>query len=127
VNTETDFACRTGAFRSLVHELALQIAAAAPGYIREEEIPAEVIAEVSEKAAARARAEGKGEAIIPRIVAGYLKKYQDEHVLLRQAYIRDDQITIEQLVNQAIATIGENILIRRFIRWELGDSAVAAD
>ena len=121
VNCETDFAARSAALRAFAHELALQIAAAAPRYVRDEEIPAEDLAQQAEKAAARARAEGKPEAIIPRIVEGYLKKFKDQTVLLRQVSIRDDQVTIAQMLNQAIAAVGENILIRRFIRWEVGE------
>ncbi len=89
--------------------------------MRDEEIPAEDLAQQAEKAAARARAEGKPEAIVPRIVEGYLKKFKDQTVLLRQVSIRDDQVTIAQMLNQAIAAVGENIIIRRFIRWEVGE------
>ncbi len=121
VNCETDFAARSAALRAFAHELALQIAAAAPRYVRDEEIPAEDLNQQAEKAAARARAEGKPEAIVPRIVEGYLKKFKDQTVLLRQVSIRDDQVTIAQMLNQAIAAVGENIIIRRFIRWEVGE------
>ena len=119
VNTETDFAARSELFRVFAHEIALHITAAAPLYVRDEDIPAEVLAQESYKAAARARAEGKPESLIPRIAEGYLKKYKDKNVLLRQVYIRDEALTIAQLLNQTIAAVGENIVIRRFIRWEL--------
>jgi len=122
VNCETDFVGRLEAFRTFAHEIALQIAASSPLYIREEDIPADVIDFESKKASDKARQEGKPEAIIPRIVDGYLKKYKDESVLLRQTYIRDESITIQQLLNQTIVSIGENIVIRRFVRWALGES-----
>jgi len=126
VNAETDFAARSAAFRSFVHEIALQIAAASPRYLREEDIPADVIAEEAREAAARARQAGKPEAILPRIVDGQLRKFRDQNVLLRQVYIRDEETTIAQLLGQAIARVGENIVIRRFVRWELqpGDPPV---
>jgi elongation factor Ts len=126
INTETDFAGRSGTFASFAHEIALQVAAAAPSYVRDEDIPAEVIAEETQKVTERARGEGKPEAIIPRIVEGFLKKYKDEHVLLRQVYIRDDKVTVAQLLSQAAASVGENIVIRRFVRWELDDGEAAS-
>lgn len=122
VNCETDFVAKTEAFRSFAHEVALQIAAAAPRYIREEEIPAEVLEHESQIARARAREEGKPENILDRIAEGRLVKFKDEVVLLRQPYIRDEDLTIEKLLLQTIASTGENIIIRRFVRWELGDS-----
>jgi elongation factor Ts len=119
VNSETDFAARSAAFRSFAREIALQVAASSPLYVRDEDIPTEVIAVESQKAAARAREEGKPEAIIPRIVEGFIRKYKDRNVLLRQPYIRDETISVDQLLSQAIASVGENIVIRRFARWEL--------
>lgn len=120
VNSETDFVGRSEAFRTFAHELALQIAAAAPRFIREEDIPEDVVEHEKTIAAAKAREEGKAEAVIPRIVEGYLNKFKDESVLLRQVYIRDDSVTIQQLLNQLVASLGENVIIRRFTRWELG-------
>jgi elongation factor Ts len=120
INAETDFAARSETFHAFSHEIALQIAAAAPLYVSEEDIPPDVIAEEARQAAGRARQAGKPEAILPRIVEGQLRKFRDQNVLLRQAYIRDEKITIGQLLGQAIARVGENIVIRRFVRWELG-------
>jgi elongation factor Ts len=122
VNSETDFVARSEAFRTFAHELSLQIAAGAPLYIHEEDIPEDVLENEREKARAFARAEGKPDSIIERIVEGRLKKFMDEVVLLRQPYVRDDEITIEQLLHQKIVAIGENIVIRRFERWEVGES-----
>lgn len=122
VNCETDFVARSEAFRTFAHEIALQIAAAAPQYIRVEDIPTAELEHEREIAIARAREEGKPEAMLARIAEGRLEKFKDEAVLLRQAYIRDETINIENLLMQNIAAIGENVVIRRFARWELGES-----
>jgi elongation factor Ts len=121
LNCETDFVGRSESFRHLAHELALQIAAMSPLYIRDEDIPAEVLEHERKIAEAKARDEGKSEAIIPRIVEGTLNKYKDEFVLLRQAYIRDENLKVQELVNQTVAALGENVVIRRFVRWQLGE------
>lgn len=123
LNCETDFVGRSESFRNLAHELALQIAAGAPRYIRPEDIPAEVLEHERQIAKARAREEGKPEAILEKIAEGRLEKFKDEVCLLRQPYIRDESITVEQLLMQNIAAIGENIVIRRFVRWERGELA----
>jgi elongation factor Ts len=122
VNCETDFVGRAEAFRTFAHEIALQIAASSPLYIREEDIPPEVLEEKSRIAAEQARSEGKPDHIIPRIVEGVIKKFKEETVLLQQPYIRDESITVQQLLNQTIASLGENIVIRRFARFALGES-----
>jgi len=122
VNSETDFVGRSETFRTLAHELALQIAAMAPRYIREEDIPSEVLDHEAQIAAGKAREEGKPEAVIQRIVEGYLNKFKNETCLLRQTYIRDDSMTVQQLVNQAVVSLGENVMVRRFVRWELGET-----
>ena len=121
VNCETDFVARSDAFRNFAHEVALQIAAAAPQYVSENDIPSEVIASESEKAKKLAIEEGKPEAVAAKIVEGRLNKFKDEVCLLRQLYIRDDSLTIEKLLHQTIASTGENVVIRRFQRWELGE------
>ncbi len=127
VNCETDFVARSEAFRTFAHELALQIAAAAPKYIRESDIPAEELDEFvkNERLIARAgvQQEGQPESAAEEIVANRLEKYKDEACLLRQPYIRDEAISVENLLMQNIAAIGENIIIRRFVRWELGESS----
>lgn len=125
VNCETDFVARSEAFRDFAHEIALQIAASSPAYIREEDIPEDVLEHEREIARARAKEEGKPEAVIDRIIEGRLGKFKDEACLLRQTYIREDDITVEQLLMQNVASIGENIVIRRFARWELGESTEA--
>ncbi|MCC7130320.1 MAG: translation elongation factor Ts [Anaerolineae bacterium UTCFX2] len=121
VNCETDFVGRSEAFRTFAHEIALQIAASDPVYIKLEDVPEAVIERERESARNRARAEDRPEAQLDQIVEGQLEKFKDEAVLLRQPYIRDESITIEQLLLQNIAAIGENLVIRRFARWELGE------
>jgi elongation factor Ts len=122
VNCETDFVARSEQFRTLAHEIALQIAASAPKYIRAEEIPASELEHEKEIARARAKEEGKPDNVIDKIVDGRLEKYKDEVCLLRQTYIRDENLTIEKLILQNVAAIGENVVVRRFQRWELGES-----
>lgn len=122
VNCETDFVARSEKFRELAHELALQIAASAPRYLKAEEIPAEVLEHEAEIARARAVEEGKPESVMEKIVAGRLEKFKDEVVLSRQAYIHDESLTVEKLILSTVAAIGENVIVRRFQRWELGES-----
>lgn len=121
VNCETDFVARSDKFRELAHELALQIAASAPRYLKAEEIPAHVLDHEAEIARTRAKEEGKPDNVLEKIVQGRLEKFKDEAVLSRQAYIRDESMTVEKLILQTVATIGENVIVRRFQRWELGE------
>ena len=126
LNCETDFVARSTAFRQLAHELALQIAAMAPLWIREDDIPAEVLEKEREIAREQTLQEGKPEHIVERIVEGRINKFKDGVVLLRQPYIRDDKKTIEQYLHENIASIGENIVIRRFTRWALGETSATS-
>jgi elongation factor Ts len=121
VNCETDFVARSEAFRQFAHELALQIAASAPKYISDTEIPEAELQHEAEIAKNRAIEEGKPEAVAGKIVEGRLNKFKDEVCLLRQAYIRDETISVEKLLHSTIASTGENVVIRRFQRWELGE------
>lgn len=122
VNCESDFVGRSESFRELAHEIALQIAASNPDYITDADIPAEVLEHETMIATAKAKEEGKPDGVIPRIVEGALKKFKDEFVLMDQPYIRDESITVQELMNQKIAAIGENIVVRRFERWSLGET-----
>ena len=122
VNCETDFVGRSEGFRTFAHELALQIAAGSPRWIKEEDIPAEVIEHEKTIAANKAREEGKPENIIPKIIEGNIKKFKDEFVLLNQTYIKDETITVHDLLKNLIVSTGENVNIRRFIRYALGES-----
>lgn len=123
VNCETDFASRSPDFLELAHELALQVAAANPLYITEEDIPQADLDREARIATARAKDENKPEHIIPKIVEGFLKKYKEQTVLMNQAYVRDDSITIQDLINQLVSKLGEKIIVRRFVRWELGSAS----
>ncbi len=123
VNCETDFVARSDAFRTFAHDIALQIAAASPGWVTEEDIPQDVLNHETEIARNRAIEEGKPEKILDRIVAGRLKKFKEESVLLMQPFIKNEDITIQQYLHENIASIGENIVIRRFVRWEVGESS----
>ena len=122
VNVETDFVGRSEVFRTLAHEIALQIAATSPEYIREEDIPQEVLDKEAQIATAKAREDGKPEAILPRIVEGTLEKFKNEVVLMRQPYIRNEDITVQQLIYENVVALGESIVVRRFARWALGET-----
>ena len=122
VNCESDFVGRSDKFRELAHEIALQIAATNPSYITEADIPVAVIEHETMIATVKAKEEGKADGVIPRIVEGTIKKFKDEFVLMNQAYIRDEAITVQELMNQKIAALGENIIVRRFQRWALGET-----
>lgn len=123
LNCETDFVGRSDAFKTLAHELTLQVAATSPLYVSEADIPQDVLDHEAKIAEAKAREDGKKDAIIPKIVEGSIKKFKDEVVLLNQPYIRDESITIQDLINQNIASMGENVLVRRFTRYAIGESS----
>ncbi len=126
LNSESDFVGRSEVFRTLAHELALQIAATSPEFVLEADIPAEVIERETKIATVKAKEDGKPDAIIPKIVEGSIKKFKDEFVLMNQQYIRDESITVQELINQKIAALGENIIVRRFSRWALGETTSEA-
>ena len=126
LNCESDFVGRADSFKSLAHELALQIAATSPQYVLESDIPAEVIERETKIATAKAKEEGKPDSVLPRIIEGSIKKFKDEFVLMNQPYIRDESITIQDLVNQNIAALGEILIVRRFARWALGETTSEA-
>jgi elongation factor Ts len=121
VNCETDFVARTEEFRAFTHEIALQIAANSPSWVSAKDVPEEVLEQERAKAREMAEAEGKPEKVIPRIVEGRLDKFLDEHCLLRQAYIREDTKMVEEVLKEMIVSTGENISIRRFERWTVGE------
>jgi elongation factor Ts len=121
VNCETDFVARTPEFRDLAHNIALQVAAMNPKYVSPDDIPADVAAEQKKTFEDATRAEGKPETILPKIVQGKLDKFYKEVCLLRQPFIMDESLTVGDLVKATIAKTGENILIRRFARYALGE------
>jgi len=120
VNCETDFVARNEEFQSLVKDLCLQVAASRPSFVKREEVPAEVVEKERVIYRELAKELGKPEAAWPKIVEGKLEKFYEEQCLLEQPFIRDTNITIKDLVAQKIAKIGENITVRRFTRYELG-------
>jgi len=122
VNCETDFVARTDGFKSFVHEIALQVAAMAPTYVSEADIPAVEMERVRNEAKERTIAEGKPANMIEKIVDGQVKKYFEEKVLLNQTYIKNEKQTVADFVKENIAKTGENLVIRQFKRIELGVS-----
>ncbi|MEX1031026.1 MAG: translation elongation factor Ts [Paenibacillaceae bacterium] len=121
INCETDFVGKTDKFREFVRDIAMQVAAANPLYIRREEVPTEDLEKEKEILRAQALNEGKPEKIIERMVEGRISKFYEENCLMEQTYIKDPDKTIDQLLNEKISQIGENITIRRFVRFELGE------
>ena len=120
VNCESDFVARTEDFQALVKDIAMQVAAANPTYLRREDVPEEVISREKTIYEAQAKEEGKPERIIERIVQGKLEKFFQEVCLLEQPFVKDPDMTIGQLVSSKIAKLGENIVVRRFQRYQLG-------
>jgi len=121
VNCETDFVAKTDSFREFVKDVAMQIAAASPKYVTREEVPQEELEKEKEILRAQALNEGKPAHIVDKMVEGRMSKYYEEYCLLEQTFVKDQEKTIQTLVNEKIATIGENISIRRFVRFELGE------
>ena len=121
VNCETDFVARTEDFQKLVRDLAMHIAASHPLYVRSDEIPEEEIAREREIYRTQARREGKPDHIADKIVEGRLKKYYSEVCLYDQAFVKDPDVTVEELVGSMVAKLGENILVSRFARFKIGE------
>ena len=121
LNCETDFVARTDEFLSLGHEIAMHVAAASPQYLLPEEVPAEVLEREKEVFKAQALEEGKPAHIVEKIAEGRVKKFYEESCLLEQRYIRDQDKKINDLVMETIAKLGENIVVRRFSRFSIGE------
>jgi elongation factor Ts len=121
INCETDFVARTEQFRTLVKDVAMHIAAANPSYVRPEEVPADILAREKEIAIAQMQASGKPAAVLEKIAEGKIKKFYEDNCLLNQVFVKDPNKTIDQLQKEAIAALGENISIRRFSRFQLGE------
>lgn len=121
INCETDFVAKTDAFKSLVKDIAMHIAAANPSYLRREEVPAAELEHEKMVLSEQARNEGKPEKIIEKMVTGRIEKYYKEVCLLEQPFVKDPDKTISDLITESIAKIGENIAIRRFTRYQLGE------
>ena len=120
VNCETDFVAKNEAFQECAKNIAMHIAASNPIAVRPEDVPAETIAKEKEIYAAQARETGKPEQVIEKIVEGKLKKFYEDSCLLNQAYVRNPDITVADLLNELVAKIGENISIKRFVRFQVG-------
>src|SRR5215475_11410504 len=121
INCESDFVARTEAFQQLCHDVAMHIAAVDPRYVRREDVTAEMLDKEREIYAAQARATGKPEPVIQKIVQGKMEKFYEESCLYEQHYIKDETQTIGEMINAAIAKLGENIAIRRFARFKVGE------
>jgi elongation factor Ts len=121
INCETDFVARTEQFRQLVKDIAMHIAAANPQWVRSEEVTPEILAKEKEIAVAQMQASGKPQAVLEKIAEGKLKKFYEDNCLLQQPFVKEPSKSIEQLLKEAIATLGENISVRRFVRYALGE------
>jgi elongation factor Ts len=121
VNCETDFVAMTDNFKNLARDLAMHIAASSPEYVRREEVPADALERERTVQIQKTMAEGKPEKIAAKIVEGRMGKYYEDVCLLEQKWFKDDSKTVEQVVKEAVATIGENIQVRRFTRFVMGE------
>jgi elongation factor Ts len=121
INCETDFVARNDEFRAFAHDVAMHVAAANPRYVHREDVPEDVVASETEIYTAQARESGKPEQVWPKIVEGKLNKWYEHVVLLEQPFVKDSDKTIDGYRREMIAKIGENIEIRRFIRYQLGE------
>lgn len=126
VNCETDFVARTEQFRQFVKDIAMHIAAANPKWVRSDEVPAEVLAKEKEIAVAQMQASGKPASVLEKIAEGKVKKFYEDTCLLNQVFVKDPSKNIEQLLKEMVATLGENISIRRFARYALGEGLAAS-
>ncbi len=127
LSCETDFVARTEEFRELADEICMHIAMCAPQYLTPQQVPESVTEEERRIYRVRAQQEGKPEKVIDKIVEGRLRKFFSEVCLLQQPWVKDDKVTIEQLVKRTIAKVGENIQVRRFVRFRIGEDAQAAN
>jgi len=123
VNCETDFVARTEDFQDLVHDLAMQVAAANPQYLSREDVSAETVTKEQLIYEEQAKASGRPAQAVPKIVQGRLEKYFQEVCLLDQPFVKDPSLTVQELIKAKIAKMGENIIVRRFVRFQLGESA----
>ncbi|OFZ19672.1 MAG: elongation factor Ts [Bdellovibrionales bacterium GWB1_55_8] len=126
INCETDFVARTEQFRQFVKDVSMHVAAANPQWVSAEEVPADIIAKEKEIAVAQMAASGKPAAVLEKIAEGKIKKFYEDSCLLNQSFVKDPNKNIEQLLKETIAGLGENITIRRFARFVLGEGAKEA-
>ena len=121
VNSETDFVSKNEEFRTFVRDIAMHIVASNPKYVSRDEVPADVVESEKEILKAQALNEGKPAAIVDKMVEGRINKFFEEVCLLDQPFVKDQDKTVQEVLNEKIATIGENIVIRRFVRFERGE------
>lgn len=122
VSTETDFVARTPEFRKFAHEMALQVAATSPRWVRPDDVPEEILEQERSASREAALAEGKPEKVVERIIEGKLEKFLSEVCLMNQPYVRDEDRKVSEVMQDLILATGENVSIRRFERWELGEA-----
>lgn len=122
VNCETDFVAKTPEFKEFVRDICLQVAATNPTYLERDDVPTDIVEKEKEILRSQALREGKPEKIVDKIVSGKLEKYYQENCLLEQLFVKDQDVTIEKLLNEKIAKLGENMVLRRFIRFEMGEA-----
>ncbi|MCH8340492.1 MAG: translation elongation factor Ts [Chloroflexi bacterium] len=122
VSTETDFVARTPEFRKFAHEMALQVAATSPRWVSPDDVPEEILEQQRSASREAALAEGKPENVVERIVEGKLEKFLSEVCLMNQPYVRDEDRKVSEVMQDLILATGENVSIRRFERWELGEA-----
>jgi elongation factor Ts len=122
VGCETDFVANTADFQELAKDLAMQVASAQPLYVAAQDVPEAVLAREKEIYRDQARAEGKPEKILERILEGKLKKYYSQFCLLDQPFVKDDAITVRDRIQRTVAKLGENIVVRRFVRFQVGEA-----
>src|SRR5690242_20074035 len=125
VNCESDFVARTDDFKELVHDLAMHIAAADPQFIRKEDVTTDVLEKEKDIQRARALNEGKPEKVVDKIIEGRLSKFYEEICLLEQPFVKENTLSVGQLIKTKIAKLGENITVSRFTRFKVGDTAAA--
>src|SRR5882757_7178267 len=127
VNCESDFVARTEGFQQLCHDIAMHIAAIDPRYLRREDVTPEMLEREREIYKDQAKATGKPEPVIERIVTGKMEKFYEENCLYEQHYIKDESVTIGEMITQAIAKLGENVAVRRFVRFKVGEVAAGPE
>jgi elongation factor Ts len=123
VNCETDFVAKTEDFQNMVRDIAMHIAASGPIAVNKEEVPADILETEKEIYADQARKSGKPENIIEKMIEGRIAKFYQENVLMEQSFVKDPDLTINDVITEMVAKLGENIIITRFVRFQLGETA----
>jgi len=127
LNCETDFVARTEEFRQLAHDMAMHVAAAEPRFIRREDVGKDILDKEREIYRAQVIAAGKAEKVADKIVEGKLDKFYEENCLYEQHFIKDDKLTVKELIDAIIAKVGENVTVRRYVRFKLGEPVLVAE